>query len=187
MIHQPPTDAQVKDAILAAVKKGAKNDAEAVRNYREAERAVRAALPFLVSAQHDTDAFHEAVQAERARQIAKGYDAAHDDEHGMAHLLTWAMHYLERGETVKAGALLVAAREALARSVQDEPDWEYGYRALYMASVAAYPGERVKEVLATTRTPESWLPEMGEAYRRTKEIPAGPWAPVADLSEGEEQ
>lgn len=37
----------IRLATLAAVRKGAKSDAEAVRNYREAERVILAALPNL--------------------------------------------------------------------------------------------------------------------------------------------
>ncbi|WP_143738379.1 hypothetical protein [Microbacterium esteraromaticum] len=42
-----PSEEHIRLATLAAVKKGAKSDAEAVRNYREAERVIRAAIPHL--------------------------------------------------------------------------------------------------------------------------------------------
>lgn len=42
-----PSDDEIRVATLAALKKGAKSDAENVRNYREAERVIRAALPYL--------------------------------------------------------------------------------------------------------------------------------------------
>lgn len=42
-----PSEELIRLATLAAVKKGAKSDAEAVRNYREAERIIRAAIPHL--------------------------------------------------------------------------------------------------------------------------------------------
>lgn len=42
-----PTDDEIRLATLAALKSGAKSDAEAVRNYREAERVIRAAIPHL--------------------------------------------------------------------------------------------------------------------------------------------
>lgn len=42
-----PSDERIRLATLAAVKKGAKSDAEAMRNYREAERVIRAAIPHL--------------------------------------------------------------------------------------------------------------------------------------------
>lgn len=45
-----PTDDDIRLATLAAVKPGARSDAEAVRNYREAERVIRAALPLLMGA-----------------------------------------------------------------------------------------------------------------------------------------
>lgn len=59
--------------------------------------------------------FHALVIEERKRQIAKGYDAAHDDEHGIDHLLSWAQDYARRGEPVKSAALIHAAREAIDR------------------------------------------------------------------------
>lgn len=42
-----PSDDNIRLATLAAVRKGARSDAEAVRNYREAERVIRAAIPHL--------------------------------------------------------------------------------------------------------------------------------------------
>lgn len=45
--HSEPSEERIRLATLAAVKKGAKSDAEAVRNYREAERVIRAAIPHL--------------------------------------------------------------------------------------------------------------------------------------------
>lgn len=50
-----PSDDDIRLATLAAVKKGAKSDAEAVRNYREAERVIRAALPHLSRAEQGDD------------------------------------------------------------------------------------------------------------------------------------
>lgn len=59
--------------------------------------------------------FDRAVQAERARQIEKGYDAAHDDEHGVAHLTHWRDVYKRRGRVIAAAAIDVAISEHLAR------------------------------------------------------------------------
>jgi len=60
------------------------------------------------------------VAAERQKQIEKGYDAAHDDEHGWMHVryiarlnLDWTTD--ERESMVKAAASLVAAVEAFDR------------------------------------------------------------------------
>jgi hypothetical protein len=54
---------------------------------------------------------HEIVQAERDRQIAKGFDAAHDDRHGREHLIYWAKVYAEGGQVLEASAMLVALAE----------------------------------------------------------------------------
>lgn len=62
----------------------------------------------------DADDFADAVQAERERQVAKGYDRAHDTEHGIDHLLVWAYEYALKGKPVKSAAMIEAARELLA-------------------------------------------------------------------------
>lgn len=59
--------------------------------------------------------FDRAVQAERRRQIEKGYDAAHDDEHGVEHLRRWRDSYRQRGLAIAAAALDIAIEEHLAR------------------------------------------------------------------------
>ena len=60
--------------------------------------------------------FAVAVLAERATHASRGYDAAHDAEHGAERLLGWAMHYAQRGEHIKSWSLVLAARELLARA-----------------------------------------------------------------------
>lgn len=62
------------------------------------------------------EVFADVVRQERKRQIEKGYDANHDDEHGLEHLLSWAQEYARRGEKVKSWALVEAARELIVRS-----------------------------------------------------------------------
>jgi len=57
--------------------------------------------------------------AERQRQIAKGYDAAHDDTHGIDHLLMWADDYLRRGKRIEVSGLITAARELLLAAHPD--------------------------------------------------------------------
>jgi len=52
-----------------------------------------------------------AIMRERAAQIEKGYDAAHDDAHGREHLVYQAQWYAMRGEVLKAAAMLVALAE----------------------------------------------------------------------------
>jgi hypothetical protein len=48
-VGEPELEERIRLATLAAVKRGARSDAEAVRNYREAERCIRAALPYLIA------------------------------------------------------------------------------------------------------------------------------------------
>lgn len=59
--------------------------------------------------------WRQAIQAERSRQIEKGYDDVHDNEHGIDHLLTWAQEYARTSEPVESAALIEAAREQLRR------------------------------------------------------------------------
>jgi hypothetical protein len=65
--------------------------------------------------------FDRAVQAERRRAIEKGYDAAHDDEHGVAHLRRWRDSYASRGFVIAAAALDIAIEEHLARLASQKP------------------------------------------------------------------
>jgi hypothetical protein len=65
----------------------------------------------------------ERVGAERARHPEKGYDAAHDLEHGPDHLLNWAIAYSRRGEAEKSSSLIAAARDVL-RAARPAPEPE---------------------------------------------------------------
>jgi len=47
--------------------------------------------------------------AERARQIEKGYTAEHDRQHGVKHLLNWAVDYARRGKAVESSTLIYSA------------------------------------------------------------------------------
>lgn len=67
--------------------------------------------------------FHNAIDKERERQIAKGYTAEHDREHGSQHVLNWAIDYARRGEAVESAALMrayseVAKAEAFAEGAE---------------------------------------------------------------------
>lgn len=60
--------------------------------------------------------FDRAVQAERRRQVEMGYDAAHDDAHGLEHLRQWELVYAARGELIKSRAIGEAIKEHIARN-----------------------------------------------------------------------
>jgi hypothetical protein len=57
----------------------------------------------------------QAVQTERDRQVAMGYDEKHDDSHGFDHLAWWAHEYRSKGEFIKSLALWRAYDECTAR------------------------------------------------------------------------
>lgn len=59
-----------------------------------------------------------------------------------------------------------------------ELEWEYGYRGRYAVMHPTKAGQRIETPEITQRTPDNWLPEMGEIYRRRPSTPAGPWLPV---------
>lgn len=61
-------------------------------------------------------AWKERIAEERQRQIAKGYTPAHDDEHGIPHLVEWAQYFAWKGEALKAEAMHEAIREAYERA-----------------------------------------------------------------------
>lgn len=65
--------------------------------------------------QSDRAAWDRDVAAERARHPEKGYDRAHDETHGIGHLLRWAKDYARRGESVKSAALIEAALDLLTQ------------------------------------------------------------------------
>ncbi len=84
--------------------------------------------------------FHAAIVNERKRQIDKGYNAAHDAEHGLDHLLMWAQEYAAMGKVVQSMAMIEAARELLmsARSyIEDPGNWSAldGRRAHILALI----------------------------------------------------
>ncbi|MBC9927202.1 hypothetical protein [Leucobacter sp. cx-169] len=64
-----------------------------------------------------------------------------------------------------------------------EAEWEYGFRGRYAVMHPTKAGQRIETPEITQRTPDNWLPEMGEIYRRRPSTPAGPWLPAAGESE----
>lgn len=85
--------------------------------------------------------FHRAVSAELDRQQRKGYNSDHDDQEGVDHLLRLAFDYASRGQTVKAGAMIVSARSYLQRHTKNpmqEAIEEFMRRC--DQEVAKYPG-----------------------------------------------
>lgn len=61
------------------------------------------------------ESWSSTLAEERDRQVAKGYTPQHDDEHGVRHLLNWAIEYARLGKHVEASALVWAAMDSLDR------------------------------------------------------------------------
>lgn len=68
----------------------------------------------------DAEQWAGQIAAERERQVEKGYDRAHDEQHGIDHVLRWAQEYGRLGKAVEAAALVEAAREMLNAPVDAE-------------------------------------------------------------------
>ena len=90
-----------------------------------------------------------------------------------------AMHQVD--EILRAA--LVAAAGAAALDGVPEPEWEYGYRGRYAVMHPTKAGQRIETPEITQRTPDNWLPEMGEIYRRRPSTPAGPWEQIKGESD----
>lgn len=84
--------------------------------------------------------YDRSVAAELDRAERKGYSPEHDDEAGLDHLLEVAYNYIRRGQTVKAGVMIVCGRAYLQRhkknSMQEDIE-EFMRRA--DQEVALYP------------------------------------------------
>lgn len=84
---------------------------------RQLLREIVQALAY--EASRDADVTDDEIYAERQNQISKGYSARHDDEHGIRHLLLWAIQYGKQRKAVESLALIRAALESMARKGQD--------------------------------------------------------------------
>lgn len=61
------------------------------------------------------------AQAAREKAIAKGYTPEHDAEHGIRHLLNWAIDYARRGRAEDASGLILSAIALLDDEQPSEP------------------------------------------------------------------
>jgi hypothetical protein len=59
--------------------------------------------------------FKDTLSSVRRRQIAKGYTPEHDVEHGIRHILNWAIDYARRGRSEDSAGMIVAALELVDR------------------------------------------------------------------------
>lgn len=69
----------------------------------------------------------KAMDVERARQIEKGFDDAHDERHGVNHLLGYAIDYSRRGRGLAAATMVREAIKHIAR--KSEPSEQMVKRA----------------------------------------------------------
>ncbi len=94
-------DAQIAEALNVEVDRSLPPE----RFWPKYKDDVRAAL-----AQSPADALDPfaPVRDQRERQIAMGFDAAHDDAHGREHLIEAAKSYAVHGDLVKAAAMVMA-------------------------------------------------------------------------------
>jgi len=86
---------------------------------RIADAVLAAGFHRTVQGEPTPEVWKTRIEAVRERQIAKGYTPKHDAQHGIRHLLTWAIDYSRRGRAEDASALIYAALELL--NAQGEP------------------------------------------------------------------
>lgn len=95
----------------------------------------------------------ERLQAERKRQVEKGYTTDHDQKHGIKHLLDWALEYIRIGKKVEAGAVVLAALEL------KEPD-----NSVKPSELPRYTLVRAKDDLMFVRFNENYWVEVIDDY-----------------------
>lgn len=124
--------------------------------------------------------YAEILDAVRARQIAKGYTPEHDDEHGIRHLLNWAIDYARRRRPDDSAGMIRAALELLDRQGPIAGEWEYVWEE--DEEVRATLSPRGPRVLFDD---QPYTPEQLTAFpkgRRVRRRKAGQWEP-ADATE----
>jgi hypothetical protein len=90
-------------------------DASFIAHAHEDIPALLEALAAARANQASDTLIEQAVQVERDRQVAIGYDEEHDDGHGPEHLAYWAQEYRKKGQFIKALALWRAYDETIRR------------------------------------------------------------------------
>jgi hypothetical protein len=118
----PVSDAFVDDAEAQQTYERFFWQAVAERRTPSLEAADRALV--WMNARRPSTPTDKEILRERSRQIEKGYDTAHDDEHGLDHLLFWAQRYGMEGKHLESLALVQAAREYLPRHQASTPTEE---------------------------------------------------------------
>lgn len=84
----------------------------------------------------------QTIRSERDRQVEMGYSTEHDDVHGLAHLLRWAIDYSRRGKAVESSALVAAALDLIERRPAAAPtlqDLAVGWLTLWWDERTWYP------------------------------------------------
>lgn len=90
-----------------------------------------------------------AVSYEAGRMIRAGYNAAHDDAHGIEHLLEQAYIYAANGQTVKAGVMISAAGAWVTRNLDGRNKMQKDIETFMLAcdqEVKKYPELTTDEV-----------------------------------------
>ena len=131
----------------------------------------------------DNSGFHRQVAIEMDRMYRQGYSPEHDDEHGLDHLLSRAFGYIVDGHTVKAAAMITAARAYLQRNSKNT--MQVAIEKFMKAcgqEVKIYPGipdEKVKqlriklmveELLGAKEVPEGVDNEWGLIQNKSDEL-----------------
>ena len=123
------------------------------------------------------DAWKDTLASVRLRQIAKGYTPDHDREHGIRHVLNWAIDYARRGRSEDSAGMIVAALElvdsgALLGQGPITDEWEYGVEYEVSSTESVYTAAH------SERQARKWVGQSPTDTGLRRRRKAGPWEPV---------
>lgn len=145
----PPTDDE-REALVALVHDVRQRPVGAQMNEPFAD-AILAAGFRRQGAIPSEEEFKDTLTSVRLRQIAKGYTPEHDDEHGIRHILNWAIDYARRGRSEDSAGMIVAALELVDRGLPPrqgavtEAQVEAGARGIHAVVEDGTPWEDTTE------------------------------------------
>lgn len=108
-----------------------------------------------------------AMDAERARQVEHVYDDAHDDEHGPAHLLLWAIEHARRGRNLAAATLAREAKRRIEASCDPTPSPD---REKLIAEAERWPHPDPAHLTQPASTPKDLIDRLRAALASPVEV-----------------
>lgn len=162
-----------------------------VRGLRRDIEALRAAGSVSVQGEPEPSAeeWADRIRAARERAVAKGYTPEHDAQHGVRHLLSWAIDYARRGRPEDSSGLIAAAIELAEIAYAELERLRHvadtmrvvseALRTRYASdSQAAYFMRQINEALAALPEPQG-EPEWEARARRAEDAITEALMPVS--------